>query len=234
MVNWRKVLWVAVVVCALFGLLFQAGAVIRGSGGGAAATPDASYALDAAGGSGSAQVYDSIATSWKGGGADTMNFVGSDYVEGDSTSDRGYIPGSDAYYSDIVTFEFEYQVSVATDSLYAIYYSSGGDSIMFRHYSSSGNGKFSFRANYGSTVDCTFSNSGLAVDTWHKVYAIVDISGQDMYVYINGSLLQSVIDNASIADPVALGGSFYYAYEADGTDTSRMRDLKIYNQSVTP
>ncbi len=197
-----------------------------------AATPQHSYALDAAGGAGSAQVYDSIATSWKGGGADTVSFA-SGYLEADSTSDRCYVPGTDFDYN-VVTIEFEYQVSNVEDSnLYPFNISGSGDEISFRHFVGTDTGRVAYRANYGTEVTLNFSNVGLAVNTWYKVYIVIDVTGNDVYVYVNGTLVASSVDNANVVDPGTLDNA-YIGYIASGTNVVRMKNLKVYNESVTP
>ena len=198
------------------------------------ATADASYALDAAGGTNSTQVYDSIATAWKGAGADTADFS-SGYLIADSTSDRCYTVGSDIQYSDVLTIEFEYQVNYLYDgNMYPFYYNSGGDYIFYRNYQSSGAGSFKFRANSGTETGVNFSNAGFVVDTWIHVYIVVDITGQDLYVYIDGSLEGSSIDDANVADMGTLAGNLYLGYIASGTNQMSVRNFKVYNAVVTP
>jgi len=197
-------------------------------------TPVTSYALDAAGGSGTAQLYDSVAATWKGGGADTADFT-SGYLVADSNTDRAYVPGSEFYYTTSFTIYFEFQVSSLSDTnLNAIYYAGTGDAIYFKPYALAGNGRFYFQANYGTTVNAQFSNTGLSINTWHSVYAQVDVSGQDLHVYIDGSLAGELIDSASIVDQVALAGNMYAGYVASGTNIVRVRNLKTYTGLVSP
>lgn len=208
----------------------------------ASTEPYASFALDAAGGSGTAQVYDSVAEAWVGGGADTADFT-SGYLEADSTSDRCYIPGSylqkpaDA---NGITVYFEYQVSNATDAnLYSFTYpSSSGDSLVHKPYATSGpKGSIDYRSNYGgSTASLLYDDSSYGINTWHVTYINLDYIGQTINCYIDGSVVPSKTESnfSFIQDPGTLAGNCYLGYVNSGTNIVRLRNFKLYKGTVTP
>ena len=198
------------------------------------ATPSASYILNAAGGSGS-QIYNSIAAEWEGGGSDTVDFT-SGYLVADSTTDRCYAPGSRIQTSSSMTIYFEYQVSAADIDLRPLFYSSGGDDIIFYHYNASGTGRFLFKSNYATPATLTFSNSSYALNTWHTVYLHVDVAGTTLNAYIDGSVVSGKTEAnfANIADQSTLAGGLYAGDLNANDGTISIRNLRVYSGVVTP
>jgi len=199
-----------------------------------APTPDSFYVLDTAGGSGS-QIYDSVSAAWEGGGADTVSFA-SGYLVSDSATDLCYAPGTSIDYSTQYTIYFEYQVSAADNTLYTIYYSSGGDALSFQHQSAAGIGKFIFRPNYGTSTFVSWTNTGYALDTWHTVYIPVDITNKTYTVYYNGSEVTGKTESGfvDIADQVTLAGNLYLGYDTTPTGAVSIRNYKVFPGLVTP
>ena len=202
------------------------------SGGEGGTTPDASFDLDTVGGTGTEQVYDSIATAWVGAGHDTYDFS-SGYLSANSSSDVGTIPGSYFQYSTSYTIYFEYRVDSNDSADYIIDYSSGGDEIYFKHYSTTNTGYFYFRCNY-SANSISWTNTGYALDTWHTVYIAINISSQNIDVYIDGSEVSGGSESfGNIADMGTLSSDMTLV-DMDDDGQVDLRNLKIYNGIVTP
>ena len=200
-------------------------------------TPTASYALDAAGGSGS-QIYNSIAAAWEGGGADTVSFA-SGYLESDSTTDRCYV--NDVRFegfTSAMTITFEYQVSNAADgNLMPLNTTGSGYTLYMRHYQVAGYSGLGWRNNFGTSYSVRWSNSGLSANTWYSIVIQINFDADTVAVLLDGSAqtLSSETGNAGLNPMTDIPANTLFAgFVSSGTNVIRVRNLNVYSGIVTP
>lgn len=213
------------------------GVPVAYSGGVAA---DYYFKLDAAGGEGTAQVYDEITESWLGAlanlGAFIAGYDGNAY-EADAASEYFTTPSSILDGTTQLTVRFQYMANNAgKDTVFPLYHhnSYGADRLYFNHNTDGTNGYVTFRANTGTEAIITFTKPSDA--NWHEVYLTVDMSAGNVHVYIDGSLAGSTTSDANVVDWGAQSDDSRWCHIVN-TVASRyckIDELRIYHSIVTP
>ena len=199
-------------------------------------TPSASYALDAAGGSGS-QLYESVSATWEGGGADAVTF--SDGFLVNTAATGPYINSARLSGLTDMTITFDYQVSNASSGAISVLKfgnATGNDYLSYLHYASSGNS--GMNARFGGTYysSIRWSNAGLSANTTISVILQFDFTNNVFKVFVNGAektLTNGSSDISTISPWSAMANPAYIAV-SNATDTVRIKNLKIYNAVVGP
>jgi len=200
-------------------------------------TPSASYALDAAGGSGS-QIYESVSATWEGGGADTVTFADS-FLVNNAVTGLCYINSSRLLGLTDMTITFDYQVSNAsTANLSVIKFgnAAGNDYLSYLHYVSSGSSGMNarFAGTYYQSI--RWSNSGLSANTTISVILQFDFTNNVFKIFVNGveKTLTNGSSDISAINPWSSMANPAYVAISTGSDTVRIKNLKIYNAVVGP
>ena len=199
-------------------------------------TPSASYALDAAGGSGS-QLYESVSATWEGGGADAVTF--SDGFLVNTAATGPYINSTRLFGLTDMTITFDYQVSNVSSgsgSVLKFGNAASNDYLSYLHYAASGNSGMNARFGGVYYQSIRWSNAGLAANTTISVILQFDFTNNVFKVFVNGAektLTNGSSDISAISPWSAMANPAYIAISND-TDTTRIKNLKIYNAVVGP
>jgi hypothetical protein len=212
------------------------GKIVMSSG---APTPRASFALDTAGGTGGAQVYDSIAAAWVGGGCTTGVNFSSGYLTGTGTTANCYIPGSylqkNASY-DGITIQFEWMATTLDYNTVYLSYADSGDTFNYYPNYWSQYYQVDMRHDYGSYSDLYYSSPAPSTSTWYTTTIQIDFVAQTIVETVSGVSLSGQTQSgfANIGDWGTLSANWLLVYIGSGTPSVSIRNLKIYNGIVTP
>ena len=193
-----------------------------------------SFTLDTKGGVGNDQVYDTVTSTWVGGGANSADFT-SGYLLSNSVTSRCYIPGSflekNPSFNDI-TIVFDYQVNAVDNALDILYYIANGDFLRYRH-DSFGSSDVALQMNYGSNPEIWWSPEP-SLSTWHNIELNINFVAQTLTVKVDGNLQTPTSQNlTAIADWGTMSDNFYLGYVESGTNSIFLKNLKIYDGPAT-